>query len=113
MYNFNFLRDEKLIQVFDDIWIKVNEQEKITTIALTNKRLLFLDYDNNDYRENLRISGKINYVRYKEVYYFIELENIKNIVKSETYRIDLSNSKTIDFNNEDLFKLIEKIINKK
>ncbi len=113
MYNFNLEDNEKLIQVFDDTWIRQGKNEKITTIALTNKRLLFLDYDNNDPRENLRISGKINYVRYKEVYYYIELGNIKNIVKSETYIINLIDGRNIEFNNEDLFKLIEEIINKK
>lgn len=108
MYNFNFLRDEKLIQVFDDIWIKVNDKEKITTIALTNKRLLFLDYDNNDYRENLRISGKLNYIRYKEVYYMVKLENIKNMANNDTYIINLIDGRNIEFDNEELYHLIKK-----
>ena len=48
MYNFNFLDDEELIDVFDDTWVGQDENEKTTTIALTNQRLLFLDCDNEE-----------------------------------------------------------------
>ena len=43
MYNFNLLKNEKIIKVFEEIYIIQEENEKVTTIALTNKRLLFLD----------------------------------------------------------------------
>ena len=107
MYNFNFLKNEKLIQIFDDIWIKEGNNEKITTIALTNQRLLFLDYNNNDSRENLRIIGKLNYIRYKEIYYVIELKDIKYTSKEDNYIIHTLNN-NIEFSNQELFNLINK-----
>lgn len=107
MYNFNLEDNEKLIQVFDDIWIRQGKNEKITTVALTNQRLLFLDYDNNDPREDLRISGKLNYIRYKEVYYMINLESVKSITNNDTYIINLIDGRNIEFDNEELYHLIK------
>lgn len=111
MYNFNLLNDEKLIKVFDDIWISQNEKEKNTTVALTNQRLLFMDYDKNDYREDLRVGRGVNYIRYKEVYYFLELKNINSISKKEDfYSINIKNSNSIEFDNTELYKLLKKTI---
>ena len=112
MYNFNFLKNEKLIQLFEDLCVKEGNNEKITTVALTNQRLLFLDYDNNDTRENLRISNKFNYIRTKEAYYVIELKDIKEINKKENYIIYTLNHK-IEFDNKELFKLLNNIKKKK
>ena len=108
MYNFNLLKNEKLIQVFDDIWIKEGNNEKVTTIALTNERLLFLDYEINDPRENLRIINKLNYIKTKEVYYSINLEDIKDITKKDNYIIHTINNKNIEIDNERLGHLIKK-----
>ena len=63
MYNFNFIENEELIEIFDEVLVKQNDNEKITTIAFTNKRLLFLDYITNDGLEALRITNKMNLVR--------------------------------------------------
>ena len=60
MYNFNFIKDEHLIEIFEEIYIKQKENEKITTIVLTDKRLLFLDYITNDSQETLRITKRLN-----------------------------------------------------
>ena len=60
MYNFNLNTNEELKEVFKDILIKLGDIEKTTTIALTNKRLLFLEYINNDPDEVLRISRGVN-----------------------------------------------------
>ena len=107
MYNFDFLKNEELVQIFEDVWIAQGENGKNTTIALTNQRLLFLDYDNNDPRENLRISGKLNYIRYKEVYYMINLESVKSITNNDTYIINLIDGRNIEFDNEELYHLIK------
>ena len=73
MYNFDFLKNEELIEIFEDVWIVQGKNEKCTTIALTNQRLLFLDYDKFDSRENLRVGRGVEYARFKEVYYSIDL----------------------------------------
>lgn len=106
MYNFNFIENEELREVFDEVYIRQNENEKITTIALTNKRLLFLDYITNDGLEAPRITNKMNLVRSKEVYYQINLEDIKSLSEMEYYNMILKDGTEIEFNNEELYKLL-------
>ena len=106
MYNFNFIENEELIEIFDEVLVRQNEKEKIITIALTNKRLLFLDYITNDGLEALRITNKMNLVRSKEVCYQINLENIKSVQDGEYYQIVLEDDIRFEFNNEELYKLL-------
>ena len=83
MYNFNFLEGEQLINIFNEILVRENNNERIVTIALTNKRLLFLDYTTNNWLDALRITNKLNLVRTKEVYYQINLDDIKLLIEDE------------------------------
>ena len=106
MYNFNFIENEELVEVFDGVYVRQNYNEKITTIALTNKRLLFLDYITNDGLEALRIMNKMNLVRTKEVYYKINLEDIKSLRKTEYYNIVLKDDTEFEFNSEELYELL-------
>ena len=106
MYNFNFIENEELREVFDEVYIRQNDNEKITTIALTNKRLLFLDYITNDGLEALRITNKMNLVRSKEVYCQINLEDIKSLSETEYYNVVLKDDTEFEFNNEELYKLL-------
>ena len=106
MYNFNLLPDEELLKVFDDVFIKQEDNKKTTTIALTNKRLLFLDYlTENDYSEVLRISKGIDYLKYKEVYFEINLKNLTNIKQEKLY-ILFYDDKSFEFDNKELFLLL-------
>ena len=107
MYNFNLLKNEELIKVFDNVFIKQEDNKKTTTIALTNKRILFLDYLTlNDYSEVLRISKGMDYLKYKEVYYEINLEELKSIKEQDNY-IVFYNDKSFEFNNEELFLILK------
>lgn len=106
MYNFNFIENEELIEIFDEVLVKQNDNEKITTITLTNKRLLFLDYITNDGLEALRITNKMNLVRSKEVYYQLNLEDIKLLSKAECYNVVLNDGTEFEFNNEKLYELL-------
>ena len=106
MYNFNFIQDEELIDVFDMVYIKQNDNDKITTLALTNKRLLFLDYITNDWIEALRTTNKMNLVRSKEVYYSIGLDEIEKIYEDEYFIIKLKDNMLIEFNDVELYKLL-------
>lgn len=64
MYNFNLNKDEEIIKVFNDVLIRQEGNEKVTTIALTNKRVLFLDYlIENEGLEVLRIARGMNYIK--------------------------------------------------
>jgi len=106
MYNFNFIENEELIEIFDEVLVRQNENENITTIALTNKRLLFLDYITNDGLEVLRITNKMNLLRTKEVYYQIKLEDIKSVQDGEYYQVILKDDIEFEFNNQELYKLL-------
>lgn len=109
MYNFNLLKNEKIIKVFEEIYIIQEENEKVTTIALTNKRLLFLDYLNeNEGQEVLRIARGTNYLKIKDVYYYINLNDIKSITKEEYYQIILKNNQSFKFDDEELYNLLKK-----
>lgn len=106
MYNFGLLKDEELIYVFDDILVKINDKELFTTVALTTKRLLFLDYNNAN--DELRIAKYQTYIKYKEVYYKINLDDIESIRKDKYYQILLKNESKIEFDNNKLYELLEK-----
>ena len=82
MYNFKLLNNEEIVLIDDDVLIK-NKDYKYT-IILTNKRLLVLDYPSNTFNsmEDLRISGRINYVKMKEIILAKSLSNIKHIIKN-------------------------------
>ena len=85
MYSFDFLKNEELIEIFEDVWIAQGKNEKCMTIALTNQRLLFLDYDKFDLREYLRVGRGVEYARFKEVYYSIDLKDIIKVSKNKDY----------------------------
>ena len=90
MYNFNLMKNENIIKIFDEVFIRRGENEKITTIALTNKRLLFLEYiTQNEGLELLRVARGADYMRYKEVYYQVELNDVKSVNKDKIYKIEI------------------------
>lgn len=110
MYNFDLLDGEKVIEIFDDIWISQGNKEKNTTIALTNKRLLFMDYDKYDFRETLRIGRGIDYMRTKEVYYKINIADINSLIKEDTYIIHLNDKTSFEFDDDKLYKLLQELV---
>ena len=107
MYNLNLSKNEKLIQIFDNILITNNNEEKTTTIAITNKRLLFLDYLNtNDVLDALRITNKLNTIRYKDIYYELNLSDIKLTKQSNYYTISKNNEPIFNFYNKEIYNLL-------
>lgn len=108
MYNFELMDNEEVIKAFDEIWIKQGENQKNTTIVLTNKRLLFLDYlTPNEGLEVLRIARGTNYIKYKEVYYQIDLNDIADITTGEYYQVILKNKMMFEFDDEELYNLLK------
>lgn len=106
MYNFDLLLDEKLINVFDDVLVIGDEGERVTSMALTNKRLLFLDYVNDNLMDALRITGKLNLVRTKEVYYYINLDDISFIDNNDYCVIKINDGHVFRIDNLELYKLL-------
>lgn len=108
MYNFELTNNEEVIKIFDETFVKQGENEKNTTIVLTNKRLLFLDYITpNEGLEVLRIARGADYIKYKEIYYQIDLNDIENVTKKEYYEVVLKNKTTFEFDDEELYKLLK------
>lgn len=108
MYNFELIDNEKVIKIFDEVLIKQEDNQKITTIVLTDKRLLFLDYVTpNEGSEVLRIARGANYIKYKEVYYQIDLNKIVDITKKEYYQVVLENKMTFEFDDDELYNLLK------
>jgi hypothetical protein len=111
MYNINLLKNEQVIAVFDDTFIKQGKNQKLTTIAITNQRLLFLDYFNEtSIEETLRIAKGIDYLRQKEIYYKIELKDITEVLEDDYYYIKLKDNTIIEFDEEELYNLIKEQI---
>lgn len=107
MYNLNLSKNEKIIQIFDNILITNDIEEKTTTIAITNKRLLFLDYLNkNDALDTLRITNKLNTIRYKDIYYQLNLSDIKLTKQSNYYTISKNKELIFNFYNQEIYNLL-------
>ena len=108
MYNFERINNEEIIKIFDKIFIKQGENEKDTTIILTNKRILFLEYlIENEGSEILRITKGVNYIKHKEVYYQINLNEIENITNGKYYQVVLKNDMSFEFDDEELYNLLK------
>lgn len=101
MYNFNLKKNEELVYVLDDVLVNLNDNEYITTVALTTKRILFLDYYNID--EELRIAKYKNEIKFKEVYYDIDLKNIDSVNK---FTINLKNNTNLKIYDKTIINLI-------
>lgn len=106
MYNLNLENSEKLIEIFENEYVKQGDNEKNTTIAVTDKRLLFLDYMKDDPDEVLRIARGVDYIRYKEIYYQIRLSEIEKILKKDLYSVLLKNGNEFEIEDDKLFNLI-------
>lgn len=112
MYNFDLKKNEEIIKVFEDVLINQGENKKTTTIAVTNKRMLFLEYIiQNEGLELLRVARGTDYMRCKEVYYQIELSIIKSITKNKIYRIILEDGNSFEFDNDELYNILKKQVN--
>lgn len=110
MYKYILNINEDVIKIFDKLYVKQGSNEKTTSAILTNQRLLFLDYIvQNEGLEVLRIARGSQAIQFKEVYYQINLNDIKTINKKELYEIVLNNNSVIEFNDKILYDLILKL----
>ena len=102
MYNFNLKKNEELVYLLDAVLVDLNNEEFITTVALTTKRILFLDYYNID--EELRITKYRNTVRFKEVFYEVDLKELEKVDKFTIY---LKNSVSFKIFDKTIINLIK------
>ena len=112
MYDFKFNKKEEIKLISDNAIVYTVKEEKNVTCIITNQRLLILDYPSGVHNsaEDLRISGKMNYIRKKEVIGEIDLKDIENITKeTDYYRIKLKNKEYINLNDDDIIEYLNKL----
>ena len=111
MYNLNLSNNEKVLLIDDNILIK--NKEKYYTIIITNERLLILDYPNvfHNSNEDLRTSGKMNYIKMKEIIESINLALIKNIEEGDAYsKIIFKNDSYLEIKSKNVIQKIMTLI---
>lgn len=110
MYDFKLSKEEEIKLISDNTIVYTANEEKNTTCIITNKRLLILDYSSGVHNsaEDLRISGRMNYIKKKEVIGEINLEDIENIIKeSYYYKIELNNKEYINLADDEVIKYLK------
>lgn len=108
MYNFNLENDETVNSIFDDVLIKQGDNQKMVTVAITNKRILFLDYQNNELLDTLKGAHASSYIKCKEVFFFKDLSSIKSVTSQDFYQIEFDDNMVVEFDNKELFKALNK-----
>lgn len=109
MYKYTLLENEENLLIIDKLYVKQDDNEKYTSVILTNQRLLFFDYlVPDESAEILRTTRGLQTIRYKEIYYQIKLEDILNVdIKNDLYILKLKDNKYFEFDSEELFNLLK------
>ncbi len=111
MYDFKLNKNEEVKLISDNTIVYTAKEDKNVTCIITNQRLLILDYPSGIYNsaEDLRISGKMTYIRKKEVIGEIDLKDIENIIKeSDYYKIEFNNNEYINLNDNEIIEYLKK-----
>ena len=111
MYNFKLLNGEEIRKIIDDVL--VYPDNKLCTFIITSVRLLVLDYPSSFHNsmEDLRISGKVNYVRMKEIIFECQNNAIKSVIKNKNkYIIKILDHSFIETDNRDVYEELKKVI---
>lgn len=98
MYDFTLNKNEEIELISDDTVVYLENEIKNVTGIITNQRFLLLDYPSGIYNsaEDLRISGKMTYIRKKEIIGDIDLKDIETITKdADYYKIEFKNKEYI------------------
>ena len=112
MYDFTLNENEIINLISDNTIIYIKDKEIMVSSIITNQRLLFFDYPSSIYNsmEDLRTSGKMTYIRKKEIIEEIYLKDIKTIVKEKDYyKIVLKNKGYININDDKIIEYLNKL----
>ena len=107
MYDIKLEKNEQIILISDNTIIN----DKLYTSVITNKRLLILDYPSqyHNSKEELRILGRINYIKMKEVIFSKNLKEIKKIVNN---KILFNDTEELIINDKDIINKLKEYLNK-
>ena len=113
MYDILFNKNEEIQLISDDTKIYIQKTYKTYTCIITNQRLLILDYPSpyHNSKEDLRISGKMTYIRKKEVISSVDLKDIISIdYKNKYCKINIKDDKYININDTEVINYLNKVI---
>ena len=111
MYDFKLEENEKIELISDNTIIYFDNESKKYTTIITNKRLLILDYPSNIYNsmEDLRASGKMIYIKKKEVILEMFLDNIVLLNdEKKFYKIVFKDGKYLNLNDDEIIDCLKK-----
>ena len=113
MYNFLLEDNEKIKLISDNTIVYNNENEFVCTSIITNKRYLILNYPSDIYnpRNDLRILGRINYLKQKELIFETKLKDIIYVdTENNYYKIGLPNNNYILIKDIDIINHLKNIV---
>lgn len=111
MYDLKLNKNEEIKLISDNTIVYTATEERNVTCIITNQRLLILDYPSSIYNsaEDLRISGRVTYIRKKEVIGEMNLKDIETIIKeTDYYKIKLKNKEYINLNDDEIVRCLRK-----
>ena len=111
MYDLKLNKNEEIKLISNDTIIYTDKEVKNITCIITNIRLLILDYPSgiHNSKEDLRISGKMTYIRKKEIICEINLSDIVSITNNNRYyKITLKDKKYINLDDNNVIKYLKK-----
>ena len=111
MFNFTLEDNEKILLIDDNVMIDDNYYTGI----ITTKRFLIMAYPSNLYNSNedLRASGKLNYIKMLEPILDKYLNEIKEIVFDNKYdKVIFTDDTYIEIKTKEIIKKLNEIINK-
>lgn len=111
MYDFKLEQNEEVKLISDNTIIYFDKESKNYTSIITNKRLLILDYPSGVHNsaEDLRISGRMTYIRKKEVISEIYLNDMISLEnEKQFYKIILQNGKYLNINDDEIINYLKR-----
>ena len=111
MYDFKLEQNEEIKLISDNTIIYFDKESKNYTSIITNKRLLILDYPSGVHNsaEDLRISGRMTYIRKKEVILEIYLNDMVSLEnEKQFYKIILRNGKYLNINDDEIINYLKR-----
>ena len=111
MYDFKLEQNEEVKLISDNTIIYFDKESKNYTSIITNKRLLILDYPSGVHNsaEDLRISGRMTYIRKKEVISEIYLNDMVSLEnEKQFYKIILRNGKYLNINDDEIINYLKR-----
>lgn len=113
MYELEKLKNEEIMFISDNTFLKMDDYEKNVSTIITNQRFLLLDYpsDINNYQEILRLASGANYIKYKELILDVFLDDIVDINVEEKYdKYILSNTNYFYLKDDKVKEFMSRIV---